>query len=143
MNGSPAVYLQEKHFGIERELSFAVHCRPSLSRKVFFGERVAKGTTGEPDRQVEVELDHEQAFTDHLCKLPWVDSHMAGSCALMTGLILDSKEHDPAGEPTSAARPASRYSKSIEGIVSVMYITVGRNHSYVLGRRKARRVRTN
>jgi hypothetical protein len=66
VNGSPAVYLQEKHFGIERERYFAFHCRPSLSRKVFFGERVAKGTTGKPDRQVEVELDHEQAFTDHL-----------------------------------------------------------------------------
>ena len=75
-------------------------------------ERVAKGTTGKPDRQVE--LDHEQAFTDHLCKLPWVDSHTAGSCApLMTGLILDSKEHDPAGEATFAARPASRYSKLV------------------------------
>ena len=83
-------------------------------------------------------------LTDHLCKLPRVDSHTAGSCASSDdGALLDSKEHDPAGEATSAARPASRYSKSIEGIVSVMYITVGRNHSYVLGRRKARRVRTN
>jgi hypothetical protein len=71
-----------------------------------------QGTPRKPDRQVEI--DHEQAFTDHLCKLPWVDSQTAGSCALpMTGLILDSKEPDPAGEAISAARPASRYSKLV------------------------------
>jgi hypothetical protein len=29
VNGSPAIYLREKHLGIERELYFAFHCWPS------------------------------------------------------------------------------------------------------------------
>ena len=71
---SPAVYFREKHFGIERELCFAVHCRPSFSRGVSSSgdcERVAKGTVRKPDRQVGIE--HEQAFTDRLYEMQWVD----------------------------------------------------------------------
>src|ERR1700683_2946291 len=33
-NGSSAVHFRQKHLGIERELSFAFHCRPSLSRGI-------------------------------------------------------------------------------------------------------------
>src|SRR5580693_1907582 len=40
VNGSPAIYLREKHFGIERELCFAFHCWPSRSRRVSFGVTV-------------------------------------------------------------------------------------------------------
>src|SRR6202040_2523198 len=40
VNGSPAIYLREKHFGIERELYFAFHCWPSCSRRVSFGVTV-------------------------------------------------------------------------------------------------------
>jgi hypothetical protein len=41
------------------------------------------------------------------------------------GLILDNRTCDPAGEATSAAAlPANSDSKSIEGALSVMYITV-------------------
>jgi hypothetical protein len=34
-NGSTAVYLREKRFGIERELCFAFHCKPSFRRTHF------------------------------------------------------------------------------------------------------------
>src|SRR4029077_20248388 len=34
-NGSPAVHFRQKYFGIERELSFAFHNRPSLRRSSF------------------------------------------------------------------------------------------------------------
>jgi hypothetical protein len=34
-NGSPAVHFRQKYFGIERELSFAFHSRPSLCRSSF------------------------------------------------------------------------------------------------------------
>src|SRR4249920_2860636 len=40
VNGSPAIYLREKHFGIEQELYFAFHCWPSCSRRSSFGVTV-------------------------------------------------------------------------------------------------------
>jgi hypothetical protein len=64
-NGSSAVYLREKRFGIEREPCFAVYCQALLiARGILWGgcERVAKGTMRKPDRQVGI----EQAFTDRL-----------------------------------------------------------------------------
>jgi len=42
----------------------------------------------------------------------------------MMGLILDSKKYDPAGEATSAARPACKPDcELVGGMLSVMYIT--------------------
>ena len=70
-NGSSAVYFREKHFGIERELCLAFHCKPSLSAGVSSGVIVnaSKGTVRKPDPQVGI----EQAFTDGLYEIQWVD----------------------------------------------------------------------
>ncbi len=70
----PAVYFREKLFGIERELSLPFHCKPALSRGVILWgdcECVATATVRKPDRQVGIE--HEQAFTDRLYEIQWVD----------------------------------------------------------------------
>jgi hypothetical protein len=56
-----------------------------------------------PDRQVGI----EQAFTDRLYEIQWIDfAHGRLPPLLMKGLILDSRNNDPAGEAGSVVRSA-------------------------------------
>jgi hypothetical protein len=68
-------------------------------------ECVAKGTVRKPDRQVGIE--HEQAFTDRLYEIQWVDfPHGRFSRAPSDDEAHPrQQQYDPAGEAT-AARPA-------------------------------------
>ena len=134
VNGSPAIYLREKHFGIERELYFAFHCWPSFAKGILWGncECVAKGTVGKPDRQIGIE--HERAVTGRLGEISsGLALHTAGSCALSDDVAHPPHRNAILLEATSVAtRPVSLG----DFVGNVHYHAMGCRlyHPYVLGR---------
>ena len=76
------------------------------------------------DRQIGI--GHQQAFTDRLSEIQWLDFAHGGSCAPSDGRARPrQQEYDPAGDTTPPPTlPASPESNSSILALSVMYITV-------------------
>jgi hypothetical protein len=88
-NGSPAVYLGEKHFGIERELCIVLHSRLSLRRLHFKGRYLTFRLFGTRANSSSFSSTHEycdaQIVPDVTCQLAGDDDRAASD-------ILDARE---------------------------------------------------